>query len=172
MTTLKINDNDLPYVMYDKLNAYNVLLKKEKYANILKFLNEIFKKTNTGLRQFTNISCEFFINYKELSKFVKICESHKEKLHIEFEKIKLASLKEIELEKTKKGKPVCVNESDDSDGSDDSDNDTNTKKNKKKEKNINVNREIFLLISRLLKTIDYKLKRGTSFGKPCYSISV
>ena len=79
MATFKVNEGDSARMMLDKLNSYMVEVKKEKYNNVLKLLNELFEQTHKSLRNFTKIDCNYF-ELKSTSKVIKILDTNKEKL--------------------------------------------------------------------------------------------
>lgn len=160
MATFQVNNTDPAHVMLDKLNSYVTTLKKEKYNNLLKLLNELFEKKNFTLRHFTDIEYEYF-ETKSLSKTIKILEEHKPKFNYDIDKLK----KHYAEKKSKKN--VVPNVS------------IAPAKNieiKVKSKNsssaeeFSASKEIFLIISKLLKAIEYKLVKFTKANKYYYSI--
>lgn len=181
MATFSVNTSDPAHVMLDKLNSYVSSLKKEKYNNILKLLNELFESQHKTLRHFTEIEIEYF-EKKSISKIIKILELHKSKFNydiekiIEYQKNKKKSEKTEKLEKTEKNKIIEITDKlDKTDKTDKKSNTiskTRTKTNSKKEidEEFNISKEIFSIISKLLKSIEYKLIKFTKCNKQVYSI--
>jgi hypothetical protein len=151
MATFKVDNNDSARVMFDKLNSYIVTIKKEKYNNILKLLNELFEKNHSSLRNFTEINGEYFEKIP-LSKIIKILETHKEKFNYDISKI-VDSNTNIAKAKDK------------------SKSDTNVIAITKAE-DTNVSKKIFSIIGKILRTIEYKLIRFSKGSKFYYSITM
>ncbi len=176
MATFKVSETDSSRVMFDKLNTYMVELKKEKYNNVLKLLNELFGQSNKSLRNFTKIDCEYFES-KSLSKTIKILDSYKEKLGYNIDKLK-------EFNKDKKSGTTKIDETkkDTSKAKgvvDITDEASKTKIIKSKTKSgskiesdkeeFTPSKEIFALILKLIKSLDYKLVKSVIGGKSYYS---
>lgn len=154
MSLFQVNNTDSARVMLDKLNTYVVTIKKEKYNNILKLLNELFEKNHNTLRNFTRIDSEYF-ETRSMTKTIKILETHKSKFNYDIDKLKKQFAEKTE--KIEKSKDESV--------------EIKTKK-KSKSEEISVSKEIFSIITKLLKSIEYKLIKSTNGKKTYYSISM
>lgn len=171
MATFKVSDTDSSRVMFDKLNTYMIEVKKEKYNNVLKLLNELFEQNNKSLRNFIKIDSEYFES-KSTSKTIKILDKYKEKLGFDTNKLseyyankkantkatKTVEIKEI-IESVKE--PVKVNIKAGSK--------TKTKSDFKTEI-FTVSGEVFTIITKLIRPLDYKLVKSSIAGKPHYSL--
>lgn len=73
MNQFAFNESDTVQTMRQNLDAFIVNMKKDKYNIILKFMNELFRKNNTSLCNFKNMS-ETQIN---LERFAKVLAKHK-----------------------------------------------------------------------------------------------
>jgi hypothetical protein len=142
MATFQVNNTDSACVMLDKLNSYVVTIKKEKYNNILKLLNELFEKNHKTLRNFVEIECEYF-ETQSITKTIKILETYKSTFNYDVDKIKKKDQKDPVEIKIKTGS---------------------------KTEEFSISKEIFLIISKLLKSIEYKLIKFTKGNKQYYSI--
>lgn len=149
--TFQVNNSDSARVMLDKLNLYVATIKKEKYGKLLKLMNELFDKNNNTLRNFVKIDCNYFES-KSISKIIKILETHKTYFKYDIDKI------------IKHSENQSNDESDKSDKSSD-------KKSDKLDK-FNISKEIFSIISKLLKSIEYKLVKSTLGTKSFYSVAM
>lgn len=182
MATFQINHSDPAHVMFDKLNSYVATLKKEKYNNLLKLLNDLFETKHNTLRHFTQMECSYF-DKKSMSKLIKILELHKSKFNYDTSKIK----NYYNTKKNNKNNENDTNHLKDSKSNNEMKDVTNnldknisvksnskngTKNNSKKEveEEFNVSKEIFFIISKLLKTIEYKLIKINKNNIQYYSV--
>lgn len=174
MATFKVSESDSSRVMLDKLNAYVIDIKKEKYNNTLKLLNELFEQSNKSLRNFTKIDCEYFES-KSLSKLIKILDIHKEKLGLNIDKLKEYYLakKQNKLTDTTTTTTTTTPTTKETKDITPTTKETKTKSKTKSDTNkkeFTVSDEIFTLISKLIKSLDYKLVKSLNGGKPSYSL--
>lgn len=177
-----INNNDPEHVMYDKLNEYIVSIKKLKYGKILKLLNDLFNKNYKSLRNFIDIDCNYFTvknnNLEITKKIIKILELHKTKLNLNLQKLYICDeyLECMKIYNSSNNKTnwLTLIKIYDSDKSCSDSDDTNSK-NKELTKNktkIDLNKEIFSILIKVLKTIEYKFKKTKKFGKEYYFIAM
>jgi hypothetical protein len=170
MATFKVNEGDSARVMLDKLNSYVLEVKKEKYNNVLKLLNELFEQKHKSLRNFTKIDCNHFES-KSTSRVIKILDANKEKLGYDTQK-----LKDFYAEKKNKEKKPKDTEPTLKDITDETKITVANTKSKTKTKSgsvqeeFTVSKEVFSIITKLIKSLEYKLVKSTNFGKPCYSL--
>lgn len=180
MDKLIFNENDQPYMMYDKLTAHISKLKLQKKNKILLLFNKIFNKDNTTLRNFKKIKMDYFTNNKNLKTIVKLLEDEETNLKIKLDKIKEYmtckskisttknpnKLKSSNLSESSESVSSTYSESDESGSESESNSDDNV--NLKKE--IDINKEIFFVLSYLLKTVDFKFQKFTESNKSYYKI--
>lgn len=178
MSTFRVNENDSARMMLDKLNAYVLEIKKEKYNNVLKLLNELFEQKHKSIRNFTKIDCEYFES-KSVSKIIKLLDKYSEKLEIDVNKIKEYYEKKKETKKLLKDQKSIKDVTDMTNVTNingDRSNETEkvlkikskTKSGSTKEE-FTVSKEIFTIIAKLIKSLDYKLVKSLNCGKQSYS---
>lgn len=175
MATFKINESDSSRVMYDKLNEYRIALKKEKYNNVLKLLNELFDQNNKSLRNFVKIDCNYFESVS-ISKLLKILENNKEKLGYDLTKLKeyYSEKKSLKINVKDASKNLELKEIKEIKEKESNNKETQNSKIKSKttskSEDFSVSKEIFGIISKLIKLLDYKLVKSMNGGKPSYSL--
>lgn len=187
MENVIYDENEQPYVMYDRLVSLIAKAKQQKKEKILKLFNKIFKENNKSLRFFKKIDIYYFSNNKHIQQIIEILENHEKSLNIKMDKIK-------------KYKSINFGEDDNSDSSEsvsDSEESVSSREykkptkinkknvitktapgrsksinNVKEEKDIDINKEIFLVLNSLLKGVDFKLQKITESGKVFYNIII
>jgi hypothetical protein len=133
MYKFQINNDDESHVMYDKLNNYILSLKKDKMKDILEMFNKIFHCEYDRLSKFKNINENYLQNIKDVDNVLQILKFYSDNLKIDLTKFK-SYLED----------PTDPNDSSES----------------LFEYNFNkINKELFSILSKILKTIQYKLKK-------------
>lgn len=167
------NESDQPYMMYDKLTSYMSKLKVQKKTKILELFNKIFNMENESLRHFKKITIDYFTNNKNLEKIISLLEKEETNLNLKLNKIKEYK-KQNYNNLVDTSESVSDTDSDCSNDSDDSDDDDFKRSFKFKKTNINetidINKEIFYVLSFLLKNIEFKFQKYIEHNKSYYKI--
>lgn len=166
MNSFNFNQTDDSYIMYEKLNDYVSKIKKDKTTEILKLFNELFKKENKRLSNFKLINVFYFKDNKNIADLIKILELYEKKLKLDLNKIKTYRSQQVKYDSSDESSES------DSEKSESSLSDKKKTNNKKKtQKDIDINKEIFSVLSKLLKTVQYKFKRTTLSNKSYYDVT-
>lgn len=184
MSTFQVNNNDPPHVMYDKLMSHIANIKKEKYNVVLGLLNELFKKDNKNIKNFSQIDSEYFnTDRKNIDKYVAILESYKQKLGYDMTKIQSIAEKNKPIIKSEKRgsivlpdptqiktSSIVIGPKIKSDMITNSNNTLVKSSSKSGSKDMDINKEIFDLLSKQLKVIGYKFIKTLKNDKVYYTV--